>query len=498
MRTLAIFLLVLVAANSTVGAEKFKWNRFEVNGRPAFTILPPAEKRKEPMPWVMYAPTFNKSLPNESHEGWMIELFLDAGIAIAGVDVGESYGSPEGRATFNALHKHLTEGTPKFSKKASLLARSRGGLMLYNWAVENPEKVECIAGIYPVCDLRSYPGLGRACGAYKLSKEELEKALAKHNPVDRLASLAKAKVPIFHIHGNVDKVVPLDANSGTIQTRYKELGGSMELMIAPNQGHNMWQGFFHCKELVDFVIQHATGQQPSGEEEGKKGEDGAKASSGAALPSPIAHWKLDETTGAVARDSAGEHHGKFVGTIPAQGKHSGGRLFDRPKGDHVAIEYDKSFALSTFTVAAWVKLTRPPTFSGILGTRFGGETTFDMKVNDVKVHGDIGDGSNWIETKVNFYADDTGSNQQGGKLKLDRWYHIAYVIDADRQKCFLYLDADLKKTISFAGKPLLMKPGQQMRIGNSSSDEFMDGIIDDVCIWPTALAGSQVKLLHSK
>ncbi len=35
-----------------------------------------------------------------------------------------------------------------------------------------------------------------------------------------------------------------------------------------------------------------------------------------------------------------------------------------------------------------------------------------MKVNADKVHGDIGDGSRWIDTKVNFYKNDTGSNGQ--------------------------------------------------------------------------------------
>jgi hypothetical protein len=37
--------------------------------------------------------------------------------------------------------------------------------MLYNWACEHPESVACIAGIYPVCNLRSFPGLDRAGGA---------------------------------------------------------------------------------------------------------------------------------------------------------------------------------------------------------------------------------------------------------------------------------------------------------------------------------------------
>ena len=46
------------------------------------------------------------------------------------------------------------------------------------------------------------------------------------------------------------------------------------------------------------------------------------------------------------------------------------------------------FQVHRDTVAAWIKLTREPTFSGILGTRFGGEQTFDMKVNDAKVLND--------------------------------------------------------------------------------------------------------------
>ncbi|MCA9124408.1 MAG: prolyl oligopeptidase family serine peptidase [Planctomycetaceae bacterium] len=238
-------------------SEEFNWHRFEVAGRPAFMILPEPEYRREPMPWVMYAPTFDKTLPNEAHEGWMFRRWLTAGIAIAGVDIGESFGSPTGRATYNSLYEKLTTGNPPFQSRANLLARSRGGLMLYNWAADNPDKVKSIAGIYPVCDLRSYPGLARACAAYDLVENELAALLSQHNPVDRLAPLAKAKIPIFHIHGDTDQVVPLDANSGAVSTRYKELGGEMELVLARGQGHNMWSGFFECEALVNFVIEHA-------------------------------------------------------------------------------------------------------------------------------------------------------------------------------------------------------------------------------------------------
>jgi pimeloyl-ACP methyl ester carboxylesterase len=229
---------------------------FVVEGRKAFVMLPPKEKRlaNAPIPWVWYAPT----LPNlpEPRENWMFDRFHAAGIAVAGVNVGESYGSPAGRAGFSALYKELVERRG-FSRKPCLLARSRGGLMLYNWAAEHPDSVAAIAGIYPVGDLRSWPGLAKACGAYGLTAEQLELQLAQHNPIDRLAPLAKARVPIFHIHGDVDKLVPLDKNSGELARRYKELGGTMTLRIPPGQGHNLWDGFFQSEELVQFVITHA-------------------------------------------------------------------------------------------------------------------------------------------------------------------------------------------------------------------------------------------------
>ena len=227
---------------------------FAMEDRPAFLILP--EKPKAgPIPWVWYAPTL-RGLPGGA-EKWMFERFLKAGIAIAGVDVGESYGSPKGRAVYSALHEHLVSKRG-LSKQACLLARSRGGLMLYCWAAENPEKVRCITGIYPVCNIASYPGLKRACGAYGLTSDELEAELAKHNPIGRLAPLAKAKVPIFHIHGDKDGTVPLDKNSALVKERYDKLGGLMTLEVVPGQGHNMWSGWFQSQNLIDFLITHAT------------------------------------------------------------------------------------------------------------------------------------------------------------------------------------------------------------------------------------------------
>ncbi len=190
----------------------------------------------------------------------MFERFTEAGIAIAGIDVGESYGSPKGRALFTAFYEELVRKRG-LSKKPCLLARSRGGLMLYNWAVEHPKSVAGIAGIYPVCDLRSYPGIKKACGAYDMTEEQLTEQLAANNPVDRVKSLAKVRVPIFHIHGDSDVIVPLEKNSTALSEQYQKYGGQMKLMVIKGQGHNMWSGWFQCQELVDFVIARATGKK---------------------------------------------------------------------------------------------------------------------------------------------------------------------------------------------------------------------------------------------
>ena len=227
---------------------------FRVEGRTAFVIPPDKKISDGATPWVWYAPTLT-NLPG-TEERWMFERFTKAGIAIAGIDVGESFGSPDGRKLFSAFHRELTEKRG-FAPKPVLLGRSRGGLMTLGWAVENADKVGGFAGIYPVCNIASYPGVPQASSAYRLKPDELAAQLAEHNPIDRLTALAKAKVPLFAIHGDIDKVVPLEANSGEVRKRYQDLGGEMQLIVPAGQGHNMWSGFFECQELVDFVIANA-------------------------------------------------------------------------------------------------------------------------------------------------------------------------------------------------------------------------------------------------
>lgn len=239
---------------------------FLVDGHAAFLIPGRITKASSPPPWVWYAPTL-PGLP-ASEEGWMFDRFIAAGISIAGIDVGESYGNPAGRALFTSLYQTMTQNRG-YSSRPVLLGRSRGGLMVLSWAEDHPTWVGGLAGIYPVCNLNSYPGLETSAGAYGMNLEMFRLHVQEFNPIDRLAGLASAGVPIFAIHGDVDTVVPLEANSRLLQQRYRALNGSMELVVARGQGHNMWDGFFQCQALVDFVVSASRPVGPSAGDKAK-------------------------------------------------------------------------------------------------------------------------------------------------------------------------------------------------------------------------------------
>jgi hypothetical protein len=135
------FLLVCLASSAADAPTKIlplPGEVFQVQDRVAFVIPPVFKAANQPTPWVWYAPTL-QGLPGKE-ERWMFERFTKAGIAIAGIDVGESYGSPDGRRLFSALYDELVTRRG-FAPKPVLLGRSRGGLMTLNWAAENPDKV---------------------------------------------------------------------------------------------------------------------------------------------------------------------------------------------------------------------------------------------------------------------------------------------------------------------------------------------------------------------
>jgi pimeloyl-ACP methyl ester carboxylesterase len=233
---------------------------FPVPGGNGFVIKPDHAAPDGRKPWLWYAPTFVKAkpemgrYPNQALD-WLFTRLLAKGVWIAGVDVGESWGNSEGRKGYTHFYKYVRKEFG-LAPRPCLLAQSRGGLMLYNWAAEHAHEVGCIAAIYPVTNLQGWPNLGgdRILKAYGMTVEEMRRHLAQNNPIDRLDPLARAHVPIFHLHGDADKVVPLEANTLDFIRRYQGLGGEADVEVIHGKGHEEVPEYFHSQRLLDFLL----------------------------------------------------------------------------------------------------------------------------------------------------------------------------------------------------------------------------------------------------
>ncbi|HEY3322614.1 MAG TPA: alpha/beta hydrolase [Planctomycetota bacterium] len=222
--------------------KKTDWNGyakydFAIEGNTYLVVVP---KEAAPgKPWIWRAEFFGHEPQGDIAllgKGWHV---------VHNANAAGQYGGPKGVAVWDAAYAYLTKNG--LSAKPVLEGFSRGGLLCYNWAVKNPDKVAGIYGDAPVCDFKSWPGgKGKGPGSkgdwqnclkcYGLTEEQ---AMAyKQNPVDMLEVLAKAKVPLFHIAGDADKVVPIEENTNIIAERYKKLGGDIQLIIKPGVDHH--------------------------------------------------------------------------------------------------------------------------------------------------------------------------------------------------------------------------------------------------------------------
>lgn len=233
----------------------FTRHDFQVDGKPVLVVAPkqPATGR----PWVWHGEFFG-------HKPDPDIALLERGFHIAYMRVPDMLGAPAAVAHWNAFYHELTSKYG-LAKQVALVGLSRGGLYCYNWAAANPQHVACLYGDAPVCDFKSWPG-GRGKGKgsprdwqlvlqqYGFSSEAEALAYDK-NPIDNLAPLAEAGVPLLHVYGDADEVVPWDENTGVIARRYRELGGSISLIAKPGVGHHP-HGLDDSTPIVDFILKH--------------------------------------------------------------------------------------------------------------------------------------------------------------------------------------------------------------------------------------------------
>jgi len=160
---------------------------------------------------------------------------LEMGYHLAYIDVTDTWGNTTAIKAWDTFYKHVTEKY-SLSSKVVLEGMSRGGLIVYNWANRNPEKIQAIYADAPICDIQTTQFKNTILEAYGLTEAQ---ALAeKLNPVDSLEGLASLKIPIIHVVGDQDKIVPVAQHSAKLKNNYEKLGARLKLIHKPDSGHH--------------------------------------------------------------------------------------------------------------------------------------------------------------------------------------------------------------------------------------------------------------------
>jgi pimeloyl-ACP methyl ester carboxylesterase len=164
---------------------------------------------------------------------------------------------------WNDYYDYLID-TYQLNSKVVLEGMSRGGLIIYNWAAQNTEKVACIYADAPVCDIKSWPG-----GLYqgKGSPSDWEDCLKAYNldensvmdfkgiPLHTAIEVAKAKISVIHVCGDADKVVPYEENTKILSRNFKDAGGDIELIVKKGVGHHP-HSLTDPTPILDFILKH--------------------------------------------------------------------------------------------------------------------------------------------------------------------------------------------------------------------------------------------------
>lgn len=196
-----------------------------------------------------------------AHQPQLDKALLEKGFFVVYVDVANLFGNSEAVDLWDQFYKYCVE-EEGLNEKAVLEGMSRGGLIVYNWASKNTDKVFSIYADAPVCDIKSWPGgLYKGEGSAKEWKTCLEvyaldsvSVMAYDDlPLNNCVCVAEANIPVIHVYGEEDKIVPYAENTAIVVEKMRAAGGIIKLIPKPGVGHHP-----HCLKdpqvILDFIL----------------------------------------------------------------------------------------------------------------------------------------------------------------------------------------------------------------------------------------------------
>jgi len=260
-------ILILLSFSNTLLAQAdeqtsvwkgFDKIEFSFQNTKAWYVKPKQAIPGNPWVWRAHFPTWHTEMDS---------ILLTRGFHIAYVNTNDLFAHPNAMQVWDAFYDYLVK-EKQFAPKVALEGVSRGGLYVYGWAKRNPDKVSCIYAEAPVCDPKSWPGgKGKGKGSPKdweswLRLNQLTEETAKNFddiPLTDLDGLAAFKVPVLHVIGLQDKIVPPEENSDLLIAKYIKLGGPATV-YPMTRGEQTLEGHHfpieNPEQFANFIYEH--------------------------------------------------------------------------------------------------------------------------------------------------------------------------------------------------------------------------------------------------
>ena len=231
----------------------FPCHEFKIANALCRVVIP--KKTALGKPWIIRARFWG-------HQPQTDLALLEKGWHLAYCDVGNLFGAPKAVKRWDKFYQIMVQEYG-LAKKVALEGMSRGGLIIYNWAKKNPQKTLCIYADAPVCDFKSWPGgKGRGQGSLSAWKtclqayeiEEDEALPFKGIPIFGLENLVKAKVPLLHVVGQADRVVPVEENTDILEKKIHALGGEIKVIRKEGVDHHP-HSLTDPEPIVSFILE---------------------------------------------------------------------------------------------------------------------------------------------------------------------------------------------------------------------------------------------------
>ena len=252
-----ILIMMLFTYSGLFAQQKwhgFKIKEFEFDGAKAKIVFPHnADEKKN---WIWRARFWD-------HEPQVDIALLENGFHLVYIDVSDLYGSPKAVNRWDKFYIYIRRQF-QLNKKVSLEGLSRGGIIVYNWSFKNIDKVACIYADAPVLDIKSWPGgKGKSPG----SKGDWEKCLKAYGlteetvkefngiPLNYSEKFANSKIPIIHVCGLDDALVPIEENTYLFKKKLEKAGGHMELIGKEGVGHHP-HSLKDPTPIVSFILKN--------------------------------------------------------------------------------------------------------------------------------------------------------------------------------------------------------------------------------------------------